>query len=233
MLSLCFLQLAYSLPTSRKILTFSGTISKYPIKMVLVIEKENVYGYYFYEKIKTKILLTGTMKGTKMILDESPSYEENTSDNREFDFHLGFKGELKDNKFLGYWIDNINGKKLTLNLKADTENYLNLIEQTSSIDGYYNNIRNSDRFSGSISLNYINENLFYFETYSTTESGCLGYLNGLININNFKSGIFSSEFCQKLNLNFNINTLEVREENCQEHGARCSFDGNFKKMLTK
>lgn len=60
-----------SAQTSRKVIQMEGTISnEYPIIMTLIIENENVLGFYYYEKYKTKILLEGQITVDKLTLME-------------------------------------------------------------------------------------------------------------------------------------------------------------------
>lgn len=76
-------------------LNLTGTINnKYPIKMILEIDRENVTGSYYYTKHNNPILLSGTLVNEKMILTE---YGTNVSD-------IGvFNGVYNKNSFAGTW----------------------------------------------------------------------------------------------------------------------------------
>jgi hypothetical protein len=62
-----------------------------------------------------------------------------------------------------------------------------------------------------------------------TESGCVGYLKGLIKLVDLKNGIYSGDSCEKLDFKLSTNELTVSETNCDLHGMRCPFDGKYKK----
>ena len=85
------------------------------------------------------------------------------------------------------------------------------------------------QFFSSIDLKYITDDLFCFEISNGTESGCVGYLKGLIKLTDFNKGNYSSDSCEKLDFVISANELAVTENNCDFHGMSCPFDGKYKK----
>jgi hypothetical protein len=211
-----------SAQTEKRLVELSGTISdKYPIKMILTIQNDKVLGYYYYEKYKTKILLAGQIKGTKITLNESPDYES--------DFKIGFVGEFNGNLMNGSWIDKDKNKTLNFNVSVDSDKKITIDKKITKIEGNYENVYSSDKYQSSVNLQYINESLFCFEVSNGTESGCVGYLKGLIDLKNLKSGIYSNSTCKELNISFVSDTLIITEKDCDWHGMNCPFDGKYKK----
>lgn len=222
-LVLSFLHLnLLSAQTDYKIVELSGKISnQYPIKMVLKIQKDEVLGYYYYEKYKTKILLEGQIKGTKITLSESPDYEK--------EFKIGFVGELNSKTFNGHWIDKNNNKSLVFKATIDSDKKAAVDTKISKIEGTYENVYNSDKYQGGVNLQYIHQNLFCFEVSNGTESGCVGYLKGLIDLKNLQSGTYTTNACKTLNISLEKDSLTITEKECDWHGYRCPFDGKYKK----
>lgn len=211
-----------SAQTSRRIIQLSGTISdKYPIKMTLTFNGDRVLGFYFYEKFKTKILLEGQIKEDKITLNESPDYES--------DFKIRFIGDLKGDSFSGVWTDKVKNKSLNFKTTVDSDNLITIAKSTIEIEGTYENIMSSDKYFSSVDLKYITDDLYCFEISNGTESGCVGYLKGLIKLVDLKNGIYSGDSCEKLDFKLSTNELTVSETNCDLHGMRCPFDGKYKK----
>ncbi|MCW3788920.1 hypothetical protein [Plebeiibacterium sediminum] len=211
-----------SAQTSRKVIQLTGDISdKYPIVMTLNIENGKVFGFYYYEKYKTKILLVGQMTGNKFTLNESPDYES--------DFKTGFIGEIIDSNFIGNWVDKTKEKTLKCDLIINSETHANLTTDILGIEGTYESIYNSEKYIGSVNLKNIAGDLFCFEISNGTESGCVGFLNGLVELKELKSGIFSTQSCEKLEFQLTSNELTVIEYNCDLHGMRCPFEGKYRK----
>lgn len=211
-----------SAQTSRRTIQLSGTISdKYPIKMTLTFNGDKVLGFYFYEKFKTKILLEGQIKEDKITLNESPDYES--------DFKIGFIGDLKGDSFTGVWTDKVKNKSLNFMTTIDSDNLTKIAKSTIEIEGTFENIMSSDKYFSSVVLKYITEDLYCFEISNGTESGCVGYLKGLIKLVDLKNGIYSGDSCEKLDFKLSTNELTVSETNCDLHGMRCPFDGKYKK----
>ncbi len=211
-----------SAQTSRRTIQLSGTISdKYPIKMTLTFNGDKVLGYYFYEKFKTKILLEGQIKEDKITLNESPDYES--------DFKIGFIGDLKGDSFSGVWTDKVKKKSLNFKTTVDSDNLITIAKSKIEIEGTYENIMSSDKYFSSVELKYITDDLYCFEISNGTESGCVGFLKGLIKLVDLKNGIYSGDSCEKIDFKLSTNELTVSETNCDLHGMRCPFDGKYKR----
>ena len=82
---------------------------------------------------------------------------------------------------------------------------------------------------GSADLKNIKDELFCFEISNGTESGCIGFLKGLVELKGLKNGFFSTELCEKLEFQLSNDELTVIETNCDFHGMRCPFDGKYRK----
>jgi hypothetical protein len=212
--------------TDRRIVECSGIISeKYPIKMTLTIQGDKVLGFYYYEKYKTKILLSGNIDGTKMTLDEANDYPLS-------DLRIGFIGDFKDKVFCGVWTNKTRGKTLNFKASVDSDKPMNISDRVSKIEGTYEDVMNSDQYSGSLNLKYIKDDLFCFEISNSRESGCTGYLKGLINLNNLTDGTYSEDSCEEIEISvLKENELSLTEKDCSYHGRGCSFEGKYKKEL--
>ncbi len=211
-----------SAQTSRRIIHLSGTIlDKYPIKMTLNIKGDKVLGFYYYEKYKSKILLEGQINEGKVTLKESPDFES--------EFKIGFIGDLKGDSFSGVWTDKDKNKTLNFKTSVDFDKLVIIPDKIINIEGTYDNIRSSDKFFSSIDLKYITDDLFCFEISNGTESGCVGYLKGLIKMTDLNQGKYSGNSCEKLDFIITTNELTVNENNCDFHGMSCPFDGKYKK----
>jgi hypothetical protein len=211
-----------SAQSNKRILQLSGTISeKYPIKMTLTIQNDKVLGFYYYEKYKTKILLEGQRQNEKVILKESPDYES--------EFKIGFIGELRDNSFKGTWTDKQKNKTLNFQVVVDSDKQMILNDQLERVEGTYNNKLNSDKYTGTISLTLISNDIFCFEISNGTESGCVGYLKGLISLKDLSRGIYTGDQCKGIEFSLSDNNLTLTEENCEWHGVRCPFSGEYQK----
>lgn len=223
-LILPFILITINLPaqTSRRIIQLSGSISeKYPVRMTLAINGDKVLGFYYYEKYKSPILLEGSIKGERITLKEAPGYEE--------EFKVGFTGDLKGSSFSGLWTNKDNFRTLNFTAKIDSDLLTPIEDSVTRIEGTYENVMNSDKFSGYVVLKYITSELFCFEISDATESGCVGYIKGLIKFTDRKKGVYSGDSCEKLELILSPDGLMVSETNCGLHGMRCPFDGKYEK----
>lgn len=99
----------------------------------------------------------------------------------------------------------------------------------AAIEGTYESLYNSEKYFGSVVLRNIIDELFFFEISNGTESGCTGFLKGLVELNDFKNGIFSTDLCEKLEFQLLNKELNLIENNCDLHGMRCPFNGDYKK----
>ncbi len=209
-----------SAQSNKRILQLSGTISgKYPIKMTLTVQNDKVLGYYYYEKYKTKVLLVGQKENEKIILKESPVSE----------FEGGFIGELRDHSFKGKWTDKQKNETLNFQAVVDSDQLMIVNEQAKRAEGLYNNRLNSDRFTGTVTLTQIYNDLFLFEISNGTESGCEGHLKGLISLTNFSKGSYAGDQCKEIGFTLLDNKLTIVEESCELHGVLCPFRGEYQK----
>jgi hypothetical protein len=189
--------------------------------MTLTFNDDKVLGFYYYEKYKSKILLEGQIKGDKITLKESPDYES--------EFKIGFIGDLKGDSLSGVWTDKDKNKTLNFKTTVDSDNLTTIAKIATEIEGTYENTMSSDKFFSSVDLKYITDDLYYFEISNGTESGCVGYLKGLIKLVDLKNGIYSGDSCEKLDFKLSTNELTLSETNCDLHGYGCPFDGKYKK----
>lgn len=221
-LLLCItLQTNLSAQTTRRVLNISGAISeKYPIKMTLTFHDEMVFGYYFYEKYQTKILLVGQIEGNQIILNESPDYES--------EFKIGFVGNISNKLFTGIWTDKVKNKTLDFSSQIVSDELVIISNNIFDTEGVYDNINNSNTFFSSINLMHITGDIFCFEISTGTESGCIGFLKGLIHLNELNQGEYSASSCNLMRISIS-NDLVISEDNCDFHGYECSFDGHYRK----
>jgi hypothetical protein len=42
-------------------------------------------------------------------------------------------------------------------------------------------------------------------------------------------GHYADDYCEKLTISLLADTLTIEKENCDAHGARCSFEGKYEK----
>ncbi len=209
--------------SGKKVVQLSGTIAdKYPIVMTLSIENQEVLGFYYYKKYKTKILLKGKIKDDEFILEEAPDLGYET------EFEKGFIGKMSDSHFVGNWVNEPKNKKLKCNLTINSTNQVKL-KDIPQVEGTYESIYNSDEYNGRVILKNISGEMFFFDISNGTEMGCAGYMVGLLELKNFKHGVFSKEFCKKIEFNISNNKLIIKEENCEYHGVRCPFEGEYNK----
>ncbi len=115
----------------------------------------------------------------------------------------------------------------------DSDNLTIVPNKINHIQGTYINIYNSDNFISSVDLEYITDDLFCFEISNGTESGCTGYLKGLIKLTDLNKGHYSGNLCENLTFSLITNELSITEKNCDLHGIRCPFDGKYKKEVKK
>ncbi|MBR8535918.1 hypothetical protein KDU71_10150 [Carboxylicivirga sediminis] len=208
---------------NKRTINLSGSIDdKYAILMTLTIQGEKVIGFYYYDKYKSKILLEGEIKDNKVVLNESPGYES--------EFEIGFMGDLDDKSFSGIWTDKSQNKTMKLNTLIYANNTISQDIKVSEIEGRYESNHNSEKYLGAVELEHIADNIFTFNISNGTESGCVGYLKGLIELTNLKEGIYAGENCKEIQFAFSNQMLILTEKNCDYHGMNCPFEGSYKKV---
>jgi len=218
--SLFFTGISYGLlpAQSQHLLEANGLIAgKYPVSMAIRInDAGEIYGYYHYEKYKKKIVLSGQLKEDSVILYESMD--------GSFSFDKGFKGVLKNGEILGQWLDVFEKKSLDFNFNIIDDS---VITETSAFQGIFESIHNSDQYFASVILQPVKNDIYFFEISTGTENGCVGFLQGLISLENSRANFYDDN----CNLFFALGetTLSIKEEECGYHGYRCSFGGEYKK----
>ncbi|MBS2213658.1 hypothetical protein KEM09_19775 [Carboxylicivirga mesophila] len=206
----------------KRTINLSGSINdKYAILMTLTIQGEKVIGFYYYDKYKSKILLEGEIKDNKVVLNESPGYES--------EFEIGFMGDLDDKSFSGIWTNKPQNKTMKFNTLIYADNTISQNIKASEIEGRYESNINSEKYLGSVELEHIADNTFAFSISNGTESGCAGYLKGLIELTDFKEGNYAVENCEEIQFVFSNQMLNLTEKNCDYHGMNCPFEGSYKK----
>ncbi|NME67122.1 hypothetical protein [Flammeovirga aprica] len=213
-----------SAQTSRKEVQLSGFIAeKYAISMTLAINNDDVVGYYYYEKYKTKILLEGKIVNEQIYLQESPDVSS--------DFTMGFRGALTASGFKGFWLDKNRDKSLSCSLEMKSEEIVNL--SANAIDGTYESEYNSDSYSGHLKMKKISGNFYYFNVSVGTASACTGNLKGIATFNGAGNGNYTGKACKRIDFTASNNTLELTEKECNMHGMQCSFEGKYQKTDAK
>jgi hypothetical protein len=211
-----------SAQTQKRIIKLSGSIDdKYAILMTLAIEGEKVLGYYYYDKYKSKLLLEGSIQENKVVLNESPGYKR--------EFEVGFIGDLNDNSLTGVWMDKAQNKTMNFSTLIYADVQENKEEKVAELEGNFESIHNSEKFISSVELEHIADHTFCFRISNGTESGCVGYLKGLIELKNLKQGRYSEESCEEIQFTYANQELYITENNCEHHGMRCPFEGRYKK----
>jgi hypothetical protein len=139
----------------------------------------------------------------------------------------GFKGELKDGKLTGNWIEKSRDKSYAFSLSVDSQFKPEIPGELDNITGKYISERNSDSFRGSASIKFIADNIFYFEINTAIPGGCIGDIQNLIELKNFQIGTFSDKLCEELSLDIKSGRLVVTQSfKCLYHGFKgCEFQG--------
>jgi hypothetical protein len=209
--------------------TFEGQVNnKYDIVLKISSDNGEITGNYFYKSSGIDIKLKGNLnREGKLSLSEFDSQGNQTGI---------FNGTMaNNNKIEGNW-SKPNGKKemifLLLESNAQYESLKKQItdQKYESITGHYDFENNSGGvFFGSIDIKYSGNNKFKFEISTGHESGCTGEATGIATFDNNRIGRYSGEACKLLSFNFSSSKLIIDESDCQLHGARCSFAGEYLK----
>ena len=211
-----------SAQTNKRIVELSGTISDtIPIVMTLNFHGNEILGFYFKDKLQTKILLEGQISGNKIILKESPNYD--------FEFNMKFEGTLIDSKFSGVWEDKMKKKSLKFKSSILLDKQQSSNKKLIEVEGIYENKNHSLTNLSSIKIKNIANEVFFFEISNGTAPGCIGYLKGLFTLTDFNQGVFKGESCEELAFLFSKNELILTEKQCEFHGMACPFEGKYQK----
>jgi hypothetical protein len=146
------------------------------------------------------------------------------------------KGTMaNNNKINGNWRKPNVEKEMPFVMLESNSQYESLKKQITeqkykSISGQYDFEYNATGVSfASVGIKYSGNNKFQFEIAIGHESGCTGEVSGIAIIDNNGVGRYSGEDCKLLTFNFSSSKLIIDESDCQLHGARCSFAGEYVK----
>jgi hypothetical protein len=204
-----------SAQTNRRVIQLSGTVSEHPIKMTLSFHGDKILGFYYYED-KPKILLEGQLKGDQITLTESPNFQSE------------FIGDFKGGKFTGLWSDKAKNETLNFATSVNSDHSIRIANTITDMEGVYIDLLRPETTFSSLELRYITGDLYCFKISSGTESGCEGFVKGLINLPHL-SGNYSGESCEEIAFSFLAKEFTLIEKNCDLHGMNCSFSGKYKK----
>ena len=209
-----------SAQASKRVMHLTGKIAdNIPIKMTLTFKGEEILGYYYYEKYHRNILLIGKFAGNQIVLTEIPDYEN--------EFYMGFKGIVNGSSFSGEWTDKNKKKISRFNLTVDSDKKVLVDSKIATVEGLYKNINSSVTYQSSIRLQNISNEVFFFEISNGAESGCVGYLKGLIALNELKKGVFAGDSCEELAFQIINKKVILTEKTCDLHGMSCPFGGTY------
>jgi hypothetical protein len=204
-----------SAQTNRRVMQLSGSVSEHPIKMTLSFHREKILGFYYYED-KPKVMLEGQINGAQITLIEST------------DFQSEFIGSFKGGVFSGVWNDKEKSKSLNFKTSVNFDNAMKISNTITDKEGIYKDLDRPETAFSSLELKYITDDLFCFSISSGTESGCEGYIKGLLKLKDL-NGKYSRDGCDELTFSFLAKELTVTENNCDLHGMNCSFSGKYVK----
>lgn len=105
----------------------------------------------------------------------------------------------------------------------------NAAEKYANISGEYDAVGNTEKSIASAKIAYIGDNKIKFELVTATESGCVGEVEGVAIIGTDGIATYSAKDCQLLTFKFDSSKLSITEENCDLHGERCDFEGEYLK----
>ncbi len=209
--------------------TFEGQINnKYDIALKISSNSGEISGNYFYKSSGTDIKVKGNLSSDgKLSLNEFDSQNNQTG---------VFKGIMaNNNKIEGNWSKPNGEKEMSFILLESNAQYESLKKEIydqkyESLSGHYDFENNSGGvFFASIDIKYSGNNKFKFEITTGHESGCTGEASGIATFDNNGIGRYSGEACKLLSFNFSSSKLIIDESDCQLHGARCGFAGEYLK----
>lgn len=214
-------------PSFDFIKTFAGKIdNKYPLHMKLNSETGKINGTYFYNKVGTDIEIKGTISNdSTLTLNEFDEKGNQTGIwNGKF---------VNENKISGSWSkpNGDSSKSFTLILTSDNyESSNKSISDTkySKYNGTYNSPFNDGGIAfGQLIIKYTENNEIEFDISTAHQTGCSGKLKGSAKINSNGVAKYRGQGCDNLTFQFKNNTVNVTEKNCEHHGMRCYFSGEY------
>jgi hypothetical protein len=212
--------------------TFEGQINnKYDIVLKITSNSGKITGNYFYKTEGTDIQVKGNLDN----LGKFALYEYDSKGNQ-----TGlFSGTMvNNNKIEGNWSKPNGDKAMTFVLIESNSQYESSKTQINdekykSISGYYESEFNSTDtgsfYYASVNIEYSGNNKFTFEIATGHESGCTGMAFGTATIDYSGIGKYSGDGCKLLTFKFTSTKLTIDETECDLHGMRCYFSGEYLK----
>jgi hypothetical protein len=209
--------------------TFAGKIDdKYPLHIKLYSENGIIDGTYFYDKIGDDIKIKGTIsKDSTLILNEFDPKGNQTG---------LWKGKLlNENKISGTWSkpNGDSSKGFTLILTSDNyDSSKKAINDSkySKYNGTYDSPFNDGGISfGQLTINYIKNSDIEFVISTGHQAGCTGSLKGIAKFISNDKAVYKDNICENLTFSFKNREIIVSEKNCDYHGMRCYFSGEYLK----
>lgn len=215
-----YLEAEASLDEAVRKLSFSGRMgTDRSLEMVLVVNQHKVKGFS-REGDSIKIAVSGTVRGDSMVLHQTSSSMEEVSKE-------GFFGVYSDAGYAGEWRGNGMSGAFTVKSAGGFPEGTN----PPPAEGLYLYERMGK--GGSVCLTHLRDHTFYFEVSGYTESGCIGDLVGVVDLDRFLTGKYVNEGCEALEMQIVDDSLTLSETNCFDfHGASCSFEGVYRKVVS-
>lgn len=209
--------------------TFEGQINnKYDIVMKLISNNGQIKGNYFYKSKGDALAIAGEIEESgNVILNE---FDKNGNQTGLFNGIL-----INENKIEGKWNKPDGSNKLDFYVLASNSNYETLLNEIAKknkldISGTYESPYNDGGVSsGTVVINNVKSNSFDFEISTAHQSGCNGIAEGTATLDENGDGKWSGSDCESIIFKFDDNSLTVEETNCELHGMRCGFMGEYNK----
>ena len=101
--------------------------------------------------------------------------------------------------------------------------------ELDSLSGVYSSPFNKQGVCyGSIEIKRKSGRTFYFDIETAHIDGCIGKLNGEFILDSNLVGVYQTRNGANIRFEFHNYSLRiVEQEDCQEHGMRCWFDGMY------
>ena len=210
--------------------TFEGQLNnKHDIILKITSNSGLITGKYFYKKVGADIPIKGGLNTNGVVILKEFDKSGNQTG--------VFNGEMvNNNKIVGTWTKPDGSKEMSFVLIESNTAYESskaTIKRNDYefITGQYDFEYNSEGVSYvSVKINYIGSNKFNFEITTAHQNGCTGEIEGIARINKSGVGIYSGENCKMLKFNFTAKKLIIDENECDLHGVRCWFTGEYIKV---
>lgn len=211
--------------------TFEGQINnKHDIVLKITSNNGQITGNYFYKTVGTDIQVKGN-------LDNHGEFTLNEYDSKGNQTGL-FRGTIvNNNKIEGNWSKPNGDQAMSFVLIESNSQYESSKTQINdekykSISGQYDFEYNSAGVSyASVKIEYSGNKKFTFEISTAHESGCTGEVSGTATIDDSGIGKYSGDGCKLLTFKFTSKKLTIDETECDLHGMRCGFSGEYLKII--